>query len=394
MKLATARIAFGAFRRAFSRSRTPANLERHLDAAYQWLCAAQDATPDGGVAGCYNLFRRWTGSYPETTGYIIPTFLHYGVARENPSAHGRAIRMADWETDIQLASGAMRNGLASRSTGPSIFNTGQVIFGWIAAYQATDDDRYARAAASAARWLVSVQDHDGAWRKYISNPLTNSSPTYNARSAWGLALAGSELNETRWTSAAMKNCDWVLSRQNRNGWFSVTGGYGGQYPMLHSIAYILEGLLGVGELLGRERYIHAAMAGVEPLTEIFRKTGSLHGRYDSEWQPRASWRSPNGEAQVAIVLERLANITGETHYSEVSQALLEGVAGLQDLHSRYPETYGSVPASKPLWGGYGAFSYLNWSAKFLLDGLMLNLLKVDVQAPLRTPAAIPAMHAA
>src|SRR5262245_38916208 len=47
----------------------------HLRAAADWLTRAQDATDDGGVSGRFLLKSGWTSSYPETTGYIIPTFL-------------------------------------------------------------------------------------------------------------------------------------------------------------------------------------------------------------------------------------------------------------------------------------------------------------------------------
>ena len=88
-----------------------------LDAAMAWICRAQDASGDGGVARSYSIvyhpyFRRkgWIPSYPETTGYIIPTFLHYARTFGNTEAHDRAVRMADWETSIQLSSGAVRSG--------------------------------------------------------------------------------------------------------------------------------------------------------------------------------------------------------------------------------------------------------------------------------------------
>ena len=89
---------------------TTVALERNLQSAYRWLCTAQDASGDGGVAGLYNLLKGWGASYPETTGYIIPTFLHYGHFFNSPEARRRAIRMADWEVDVQLPSGAVRSG--------------------------------------------------------------------------------------------------------------------------------------------------------------------------------------------------------------------------------------------------------------------------------------------
>ena len=47
----------------------------HLEAAAGWLRRAQDATVDGGVSWGYRLHGGWAASYPETTGYIVPTYL-------------------------------------------------------------------------------------------------------------------------------------------------------------------------------------------------------------------------------------------------------------------------------------------------------------------------------
>jgi hypothetical protein len=354
--------------------------ERNLTAAYQWLCTAQDATPDGGVAGCYNLVKGWGASYPETTGYIIPTFLHYAEATGDAEARSRAIKMADWETEIQLPYGAVRSGMLNVKVGPAVFNTGQVLFGWVPAYVATGDERYAKAAANAAEWLTKVQSEDGAWRKYLSVLTTSSVQAYNVRTAWGLAMAGRELNEKRWEQAAAKNCDWAISQQMQNGWFASNAFSDNEDPLLHTIGYVLEGLLGVGELLGRDSYVDAVIAGINPLVEIYRRAGILRGRYDQTWRSTVSWRCLTGEAQVALTLLRLAKITGDAQYSATARALLEGVARLQDTDSSYPESFGSVSGSQPIWGGYGPFNYLNWAAKFFMDALLMEVHGVDVQA--------------
>src|SRR5207248_84733 len=99
----------------------------------------------------------------------------------------------------------------------------------------------------------------------------------------------------------------------------------------------------------------AVMSGVQPLIKQYEQHGMLRGRYDKDWQPTVSWRCLTGEAQVALVLERLAQITGDNTYAERATSLLEGVARLQDMDDRYPESYGAVPGSEPLWGGYGPF---------------------------------------
>ena len=80
----------------------------HLDACINWLCLAQDATADGGVSQTY-LVRsgHWANSYPETTGYIIPTFYSYASLRGRDDIRARARRMLDWECEIQLPDGGV-----------------------------------------------------------------------------------------------------------------------------------------------------------------------------------------------------------------------------------------------------------------------------------------------
>jgi hypothetical protein len=360
-----------------TRGRT-VSLEKNLEAVYRWLCAAQDATRSGGVAGCYNLVKGWAGAYPETTGYIIPTLLSYANAAAVPDARERAMRMADWEIEVQLPDGAVRSGMLGGTVGPAVFNTGQVLFGWVAAHAAGADERYGRAAARAAEWLVRIQDEDGAWRKHLSLLTTSAVHTYNVRAAWGLAVAGKELGERRWVEAAIKNCDWSITQQLDNGWFASNGFSDFEDPLLHTIGYVLEGVLGLGELLDREDYVDAAIAGLMPLIELYRKAGALKGRYNRWWRATVSWRCLTGEAQLALVASRLARMTGHPKYSEFADSLTFGVAQLQDVDSPYPESRG-IAGSHPIWGGYGPFNYLNWAAKFFMDQLLMKVHAVDVQ---------------
>ena len=105
----------------------------------------------------------WSGSYPETTGYIIPTFLAYAEAFDAPEARERALRMADWETSIQMEDGAVLSGALGTERGPAVFNTGQGLFGWVAAFEATGDERYAtagaprRATGSSTTWTTTAR---------------------------------------------------------------------------------------------------------------------------------------------------------------------------------------------------------------------------------------------
>ena len=353
----------------------------HLERAYGWIATAQDSARDGGVPGVYHLVRGWSASYPETTGYLIPTLFAYARRMRRPEAASRATRMADWEIAVQLPSGAVRSGYLSEKPAPAVFNTGQVLFGWVAAYEETRDDAYVAAARRAAAWLLACQDADGAWRMDLS-PLTSTRvQSYNVRTAWGLALAGRAFDEPTWIASARRNADWTLTQQTADGWFENCTFHENTAPLLHTIAYALEGLAGVGTVLGEERFVRAAWRGAEPLARRVAAKGSLAGCYGRGWTAHASWACLTGDAQTALVFLRLARTFAECEpYTALARTLLTGIAARQDLNSPYPETRGAVAGSAPIWGGYLRLAYPNWAAKFYVDALLLSLHGLDVGA--------------
>ena len=366
----------------------PLDLEECLDATYGWLCAAQDANADGGVAGWFDLLDgRWSPSYPETTGYIIPTFLALAEARSDSEARERALRMADWETDIQMEDGAVLSGILGTPRGPAVFNTGQALFGWIAAFEVSGNERFARSARAAADWLIGHQDADGAWRQGLSMVTSGPVHTYNNRCSWALAYAASVLDDERLMQAALQNSEWVLAQQNDAGWFAHTGFTGVDVPLLHTISYVIEGLLGVYAFTEEQRYLQAARRALDPVVELYR-AGRIAGRLDSRWQGTVSWRCVTGDAQIAVVLLRLDRHCPDNGYAETARRLIGDVAKTQlrlapsrsDSSSRSrrgSSPDGGIPGSFPVWGEYMRFSLPNWAAKFYLDALLLEVCGVE-----------------
>src|SRR4030043_1909227 len=88
-------------------------IEKSIDEAVAWLCRAQDnsLSKDGGVARHYNLLSGWSTSYPETTGYIIPTMLGYARMKKDGEIRHRTKKMLDWLVSIQLSGGGFQGGL-------------------------------------------------------------------------------------------------------------------------------------------------------------------------------------------------------------------------------------------------------------------------------------------
>ena len=162
------------------------NNEKHIKAAINWLLTAQNSNKDGGVAALYSLYRGWHSSYSETTGYIIPTLFNYYEKTKNQDIRKNAIMMAKWELTKQLSSGAFPGGATESKEFPIVFNTGQVIFGMVRAYQETKQQKFRSSAIKAANWLVKIQNIDGCWDK---STYLNQVHTYNTRTGLNIPKA-------------------------------------------------------------------------------------------------------------------------------------------------------------------------------------------------------------
>jgi len=352
-----------------------ANPELGLQAVAEWLKRAQDATGCGGVSANYDVAKRqWAGAYPETTGYIIPTFFRYAEFSGDKDCRERAVRMAAWESDIQLAEGGVRAGtLDAEQVVPTIFNTGQVLFGWAAAWQQTRDARFRESLVRASDWLVAAQDPDGAWRRFASPFAAHALNTYNTRVAFGLAQAGHVLGEPRYVETAARNVQWALTRMRANGWLEDNDLEDNARPLTHTIAYATRGILEVGLIAGKDGFVDAASRIAKAVAQTQRADGALPGRLDSDWRAASRWTCVTGNAQMAIIWQRLARETGDGAWLPAAERANRFNLSVQNLTADDAGVRGGIPGSHPLNGGYMKNRYPNWAAKFFMDALMLQL---------------------
>lgn len=360
-------------RRSGSGRYPAADWNTHLQAAAEWLSHAQDVGPDGGVPAFYDERRgRWEASYPETTGYIIPTLYAYADRCGRAVYAERATRMAHWESDIQLDNGAVCAGtLSAPRLVPTIFNTGQVLFGWAAAFERTHAPRFARSLARAADWLVSVQDDDGAWRRYGSPFTTHPLNTYNTRTALGLLDAARALGEPRYSDAARANVSWALTQMRPNGWLDNNDLEDNRRPLTHTLGYAFQAILETGMRLGEPCFTDAARQGLARIAATQRSDGSLPGRLDERWRAAAPWSCLTGDVQIAYAWLQLARLDHDPIWTDRARRTIEFVQSTQDIATTDPVRYGAIAGSHPRHGGYMAHRYPNWAAKFFMDAAML-----------------------
>ena len=348
----------------------------HLSAAMGWLCRAQDACKSKGVSAVYDIGKGWAVAYPETSGYIIGTYLAYAELAQNSEFVDRAIQLGDWEIEIQTASGGVISSPVKPTT--RVFNTGQVLLGWCALYEKTKATRYLNAALRAGQFLVDTQEEDGAWRR---NTYCGAR-TYHARVDWALLRLSELSGDEKFRQTAVHNIEWILQQHNGAGWFRNCG-FEDYAPITHVIGYTLRGLLessqfDTGTIRDLELLSYVA-AGANSICDVTTRggikevPGLLPTSFDSQWNSVDKHSCLTGNAQLSCLLFRLAAITGCGRYKDTAESIVEAVKKTQLLESSFEQARGAIPGTFPFSFGYHANSYPNWATKFFADALMMKI---------------------
>jgi hypothetical protein len=348
---------------------------RCLSAAISWLTRAQDAGGGAGVSAAYYLAGGWDVPYPETSGYLIATLLAYGDLTGNASYKARALRIGDWEIEIQTAGG----GVLSRPTRPAtrVFNTGQVILGWCCLYRVTGERRFLDAARRSGNYLAGLQEPDGRWEQ----DTHCGARTYHARIDWALLELANICEDTRYRETALKNIAWVAAQAQENGWFSNCG-FDPHAPNTHVIAYTLRGLLeclviddavehrfGLASVLARSIRAVCRAAETAPVNDI---PGMIPSDFDSSWHPDRTSSCLTGSAQLACLLYRYSQYTGDPAYARQADHYVDALNRTVIHDDAFPDISGALAGSYPLFHGYMNQSWPNWATKFWADALMLK----------------------
>jgi hypothetical protein len=267
---------------------------------------------------------------------------------------------------VQTSEGAIRGW--SPDAPFYVFDTGQVLFGWLAALQATGDLRYRQSLRRAADWLVAEQNPAGHWARY---QYGGHAKVWDARVAWPLALTGQVLDEPRYVRAARLFLDWGTAQQGEDGWCTHASLEPHEPPVTHTLAYAAEAMLEAGILLQEERYVAFARRVADALLARQRPAGDLSAYWGPGWRPLARSTCLTGDAQMAVCWLRLYQHTGESIYRDAAHHALHFVASTQYLDVCWAPVQGAIAGSWPMQGRYEHWAYPNWAAKFFLDGLLL-----------------------
>ena len=343
-------------------------------AGIEWLKRSQNLSiyGDGGSARDYSLINGWASSYPETSGYIVPTLIDYADLTGDHGLAERARRMLDWLVSIQFAEGGFQGGKVDAAPRVAVtFNTGQILQG-LAAGLRHFGEAYRAPMNRAASWLRDTQDADGCWRKHATPFAAPGEKAYETHVAWGLFEAARLQPDCGYGEAGLKQVYWALCKQADNGWFASNCLSSPDEPLTHTIGYVLRGVIEAYRYDEQPELLAAARKTADALLKVVADDGRIAGRLDRDWRPTVDWVCLTGSVQIAACWFLLYAITGKPDYLDAAKRANSYVRRTVALGGD-PDTVGGVRGAFPVDGDYGRFEYLNWAAKFCVDAQLMEL---------------------
>lgn len=335
--------------------------QQHVKAAVAWLLASQKAGGNGGYAHSFHLLYGWQPSYPETTGYIIPSLHRVAQAYALPDLTASVAEAAQWLARIQRPDG----GFADLAGQPQVFDAGQILIGlnYLAekAPELAQSDTHARTAD----WLVKAQETDGSFRRHAYNEICHS---YYSRVGAALITAGRLLHNPAVSEAGRRNLNWTMAQQADNGFFGHAS-FDANPAYLHTMVYILEGLLdGYGET-GAAEMLDSAVRFASRLLRTADRDGILRSQYHSNYRVANHELCMTGLAQWAGVCFRLSRLLRDDTYRLSGERALDALKNRQ-IFCDDARLHGGLLGSTPFYGRYMTAAFPNWGVKFFIDALL------------------------
>ena len=151
-------------RHLYSYASTKRSSEETLRALLRWMLHAQRR--DGGIAAYYSLLTGYSESYPEVTGYIVPTLYDLGRETGDERSAVAAERATRWLLALQMPAELFPEDCTAYSKKRSAavgLQHRTNLAGIGSRLRRNEHSEILQAAMSAGDWLVKMQQPDGSW---------------------------------------------------------------------------------------------------------------------------------------------------------------------------------------------------------------------------------------
>ncbi|MBI3557897.1 MAG: terpene cyclase/mutase family protein, partial [Deltaproteobacteria bacterium] len=329
---------------------------------------AQKAAPNGGIPAYYHLRHGYSASYPETSGYLIPSLLNSYEAFPQLKEKIDLSKVVAWLLSIQTQSGGW--GHLDDYFDPMVFDTAQIVQGLLSYYRRNPVPELKKSILAACDWILTTQLPSGEWqeRAVVKEPYC-----YLSRVSSILAETGLHFERPVYTAAAIRSCEAYLRRQQPNGWFEKSVGVVSERePVTHFVAYIIEGMLQTGLLMRDQRFIESAALSMRHVNAAFNRRGHLPVTLDGEWNGSGKSTCLTGLAQFAMINLMLYGKAGGEELKTTALRMNGVVKAAVLTQDSDVAIRGGVQSCFPFSRKYYNLCYLNWAAKFFLDALLLE----------------------
>ena len=283
-------------------------------------------------------------SYPEVTGYYIPTLLRWGYKE-------RAISYAKWLCSIQKEDGSWYDTL---DEAPYIFDSAQILKGLLSVRNLYEDkDTIDRVIISGCNWILKCMTEEG---RLIT-------PT---ETAWG--DVATELIHTYCLSPLVEAAQIFNKKEYEVAAYKILNYYKVNYHeqivnfsmLSHFYAYVVEAMLDMGE----NELAKQAMLNME----VYQKENGAVPAYNN-----VDWVCSTGLFQLALIWYRLGNEQrGNRAFSYACK-----------LQNETGGWYGSYVSEENANENNNYFpgAEISWAVKYFLDALYYkNLCQFEAQA--------------
>jgi len=356
------------------------SFDQSLRNTVQWIDASFKSRGDGGSSAYYFLGHGWKGSYPETTGYIIPTLYNYSHYVNEPYWSVLAKKAAEWLISIQSEEGGWQGLQIGVKCELRIFNTAMILDGLIAAYKEEKDEIYLNSAVKGAKWILSKMDANGLFKENTPVPGGSAGDMLVLACMLNVIQYMPKDEQANYTPAIIRSLHAHLQLQTENGWFSKCN-FADSYPgtaLLHHVGYTLDGLIVSSELLDDDTYCKAGLKLAKKLLEKFESEKTLPAYINSDWTSHYDLGGKyslclTGLSQVAISFHKIAKLSGELAYAKAADAIILQVATISNWRSREKGLNYGVAGSYPISGNYQKNKVVNWAAKYHAESILQSL---------------------
>lgn len=346
--------------------------EQEINTTANWL--VRSITMSGGSRASYTPFIGWSGEYPETSGYIMPT-LYKTAELTGDQKYFKATKvLMDWLLSIQNEQGYWLSGHEkSKNRIPSVFNTAQILLGLSSMFHYTGDESLLDPICNSGRWLSSLVDLNGIFTAGSYQGSYN--PSYYTRVAWPMLEAGFILDDKRIIDKATKVLSRINNLRNSSGYVDKSEFIEGQSAFTHTIAYTLRGFIESARILNSNDYDITIDKMINKLYVFTGKNrGALPGEFNSNFEPTSNYVCLTGNAQVAICMFHMYEKCGDLRLVDCAVKLIDTIQNKKSkiIQRMLPNTRGAIAGSSPFLGRYMRGRFPNWAAKFYLDALLLK----------------------